>query len=452
MIWGKEETPANWDTKTLCVLLLDTSGSMAGEKIDNLNEGLKRFHEIISDDCDLAQKTEIAIISFDSTVHHVQQPAFVENFTMPTLKAKGASNMVAGIQKAIELVEERKKYYRNKGISYKRPWIIMITDGYESNADFIKDQLLKDQENKRYYFFPVAIDENDADLSMLDSLSIYNHLPFKELNKRSVFYALLYGIREHFPTPNNNCMTNQNVEELVQLDNPFETFCTSIENPNSDLTLNIEDENGQEKMLCVILVDHSIATTKRIMEINQTLQSFYNDIQKDDNASQRIELSLVSCNTTLGIIQQPALVENFTLPNLKAEGDSDLFEGIINSIGIVKERRIHYWDQGISTKRPWIILISDGDIEAESVKKNLKQIVDIREKAQYYKEYFIQPIAISEKANIEFLETIATTKPLSLKDAKFSEFFRFLSISFGGNPGPDSKNTTIEFESPPYII
>lgn len=455
MIWSKEETSENWETKTLCVLLLDTSSSMSGKKMEDLNKGLHRLYEDILDDDALSQRIEIAIISFDSTVHYIQEPTLVGNFTMPTLTAKGATNMVAGILKATELVEERKKYYRDKGITYKRPWIIMITDGYEGDADFIIDQVIKDQENKRYYFLPVAIDENDADLSKLDSLSIYNHLHFKELNNRSVFNALLYGIGES-PIPYNNCKANQNVEELVQLDNPFDCFITAIESPNSDPRFNVEDENGQEKMLCVILVDHSIATTNTIMEINQTLQSFYNDIQKDDNASQRIELSLVSCNTTLGILQQPALAGNFTMPILKAEGESDLFEGIINSIGIVKKRRIHYWNQGISTKRPWIILISDGDIKAESVKKNLKQIVDIREGAHYYKQYFIQPIAISEKANIEFLETLATTKPILLKEARFLEFFRFLSISFGGNPTPASKNTTINvddwLESPPYIV
>ena len=110
----------------------------------------------------------------------------------------------------------------------------------------------------------------------------------------------------------------------------------------------------------------------------------------------------------------------------------------------MKERRIHYWNQGISTKRPWIILISDGEIEAESVKKNLKQIVDIREEVQYYKKYFIQPIAITEDANNEFLETLTTRKSLLLKDAKFSEIFIFLSTSIGGNPMPVPEITTIK--------
>ena len=113
-------------------------------------------------------------------------------------------------------------------------------------------------------------------------------------------------------------MTNQNIEKHTLLDNPFDCFCTEIENPNSELMFNVEDENGQEKMICVILVDHSIATNKKITEINQTLQSFYNDIQKDDNASQRIELSLVSCNPVVGIIQQPSLVENFNMPYFKS--------------------------------------------------------------------------------------------------------------------------------------
>lgn len=207
-------------------------------------------------------------------------------------------------------------------------------------------------------------------------------------------------------------------------------------------------DNGQEKTLCVILIDHSAATTSEIADINQALQNFHKGILENDSLYPRIEITLVSCNNDIGIIQRPSLVENFSMPTLKATNNSHLLEGIIKSIEIVKERRIHYWNQGISTKCPWIIPISNGDIGAESVKKNLKQIVEIRKRAQYYKQYFIQPIAISEKANMEVLETLATTKPLLLKDAEFSGFFRFLSVSFGGNPAPISQNATIELENP----
>ena len=175
-VFDKEETRENWEVKTLCVLLLDTSSSMSGKKMDDLNKGLQEFYQDILDDDALSQRLELAVISFESSVRYLQQPALVESFTMPTLTAMGGTDMVGGIQKAIEVVEDRKRYYKDHGIAYKRPWIIMITDGYESNAAFIKDQILKSQEVKRYYFLPVAIDENDSDLSMLDSMSTYRGL------------------------------------------------------------------------------------------------------------------------------------------------------------------------------------------------------------------------------------------------------------------------------------
>jgi hypothetical protein len=41
------EFAENPEPRCACVLLLDTSGSMAGEKIDSLNEGLKAVGSLI---------------------------------------------------------------------------------------------------------------------------------------------------------------------------------------------------------------------------------------------------------------------------------------------------------------------------------------------------------------------------------------------------------------------
>ena len=88
------EAAENYEQKCLCVLVLDVSGSMRGTPIEELNKGLKDFYEEISSDVTTSQRLEISIITFSNTVITLQEPALVENITMPTLTASGSTEMV----------------------------------------------------------------------------------------------------------------------------------------------------------------------------------------------------------------------------------------------------------------------------------------------------------------------------------------------------------------------
>ena len=67
------------------MLLLDTSGSMQGAKIDALNQGLRVLKSELSQDPLASQRVEIAIVTFDSEVRTVQDFVTVDSFEPPTL-------------------------------------------------------------------------------------------------------------------------------------------------------------------------------------------------------------------------------------------------------------------------------------------------------------------------------------------------------------------------------
>ncbi len=54
----------NPEPRCPCVLLLDNSGSMAGQPIDQLNQGLKQFQQELAADSLAAKRVEVAIITF----------------------------------------------------------------------------------------------------------------------------------------------------------------------------------------------------------------------------------------------------------------------------------------------------------------------------------------------------------------------------------------------------
>ena len=78
-------------------MLTDVSSSMYGEKIGKLNEGLITFAEELKSDQLASIRTEIAIITFSSTVEKAQDFVTADQFNPPTLVANGTTMMSEGI-------------------------------------------------------------------------------------------------------------------------------------------------------------------------------------------------------------------------------------------------------------------------------------------------------------------------------------------------------------------
>lgn len=176
-----EGEPSNYEQKCLCVLLLDTSYSMEGGPINELNNGLKSFQQDLLKDELTSDRLEVAIVTFDSVVKTLQKPALLTDFSMPTLEVDGSTCMVDGINEAIDLVTERKQYYKQHGIPYYRPWIVMMTDGEpdsDQDVDSASSRIQAANTNKEFVFMPIGVGE-DVNFSVLKQLSTPLFPPMK---------------------------------------------------------------------------------------------------------------------------------------------------------------------------------------------------------------------------------------------------------------------------------
>ena len=86
-----------------CVLLLDTSGSMSGDSIKNLNSAIARFKENVNRDPIARNRVDVAIVSFSTGVEVVSDFMPITDMPTPELDARGRTDMAAGIQTAILL-------------------------------------------------------------------------------------------------------------------------------------------------------------------------------------------------------------------------------------------------------------------------------------------------------------------------------------------------------------
>jgi uncharacterized protein YegL len=187
------EFAENPEPRCPCVLLLDTSGSMQGDRIEALNQGLLSFKDELVKNTLAARRVEVAIVTFDSYVNVVQDFVTVDQFTPPILTAQGLTTMGAGINKALEIIQERKSQYRANGIAYYRPWVFMITDGEpQGEIDEVIEEatqrLRGDEFNKKVAFFTVGVE--NANMHRLHEIAVRTPLKLKGLNFVEMFVWL----------------------------------------------------------------------------------------------------------------------------------------------------------------------------------------------------------------------------------------------------------------------
>lgn len=207
--FSEAEFAENPEPRCPCILLLDTSGSMKGQPIKELNEGIEVFKDELAADALAAKRAEIAVVTFG--------PVQVESdfqtagaFSPPTLSAGGVTPMGEAIQKALEMVEQRKNRYRQNGIAYYRPWIFLITDG--APTDEWQTSALDVEEGEKsgsFSFFAVGVE--NADMEVLEQIATRQPLKLKGLQFRDLFVWLSKSMRR---------VSESNPGDSVPLENP----------------------------------------------------------------------------------------------------------------------------------------------------------------------------------------------------------------------------------------
>jgi uncharacterized protein YegL len=187
------EFAENPEPRCPCVLLLDTSGSMQGESIEELNRGLQTFREEIFSDSLSLKRVEIAVITF-GPVRVLQEFTTADGFRPPRLEASGETPLAAAVQRGLQLLKTRKQILRENGIKLFRPWIFLITDGAPTDNWQHLPQIIREGEaSKSFSFFALGV--RNADFDVLRQIAVREPLKLGGVRFREFFLWLSASLK-----------------------------------------------------------------------------------------------------------------------------------------------------------------------------------------------------------------------------------------------------------------
>lgn len=144
-------------------------------RINELQKGVEAFYEAIREDEMAVYSAEISIVTFDNKATCLVDFANIERQeNVPELHPIGDTAMGEGVNLALDLLERRKQEYKDKGVDYYQPWLVLMTDG-EPNGSAGEltraiNRTVEMVNQKKLTVFPIGIG-SEANMSTLNKFS-----------------------------------------------------------------------------------------------------------------------------------------------------------------------------------------------------------------------------------------------------------------------------------------
>lgn len=163
--FGDFSAPAAGSTRKVPIcLVLDCSGSMRYPdgtrlpKIDELNQNIDAFLEYVRNDPKASKICDLCIITMGDAVRVVSRYTTVDRIHFGHFSAGGGTPLGTAMTKAVELLIERRQYYRDNDIEHYKPILMVMTDGDPTDEiGYIAQQVSNMVFNKEIKIFPVGV-------------------------------------------------------------------------------------------------------------------------------------------------------------------------------------------------------------------------------------------------------------------------------------------------------
>ena len=169
--------------------------------------------------------------------------------------------------------------------------------------------------------------------------------------------------------------------------------------------------------------------TSRIDELKKGIKLFYEAIREDEIAVYSAEICIVTFGSRANCIIDFANIDRQdNLPELIANGNTAMGEGVNLALDLLEKRKKEYQDKGVDYYQPWLVLMTDGVPNGNPAELNraISRTVEMVNN----KKLTLFPIGIGNDADLQSLNQFSPNRSaLKLDGLKFKEFFNWLSKS-----------------------
>ncbi|MBR6874127.1 MAG: VWA domain-containing protein [Ruminococcus sp.] len=139
------------------LILADTSGSMSGTPIINLNKAINRFSADVCRDPRAASQVDVAVMGFNHATNVQQDWRPVNKLDPVSFNAGGGTNLGDALEKGVEMLRKQGHRYANEGIETRMPYMILISDGYGGDVSRAAELIRKRTDERKMRLWVLAV-------------------------------------------------------------------------------------------------------------------------------------------------------------------------------------------------------------------------------------------------------------------------------------------------------
>ena len=188
LVIRKQDLIENPTARVPVCLVLDCSPSMSGEErygsaveqtnprpIEQLNEGVVRFFNTVKEDAVARFACEVSVIAFSDVVETVMDFDSMMRVHPPSLECEmeiGGTSIGKAVSQALNLLDRRKEEFKDAGVDYFQPWLVLMTDGCPTDDTHVEvaKEVSERIKQKKMTMFPIGVG-NGVDMDVLASFS-----------------------------------------------------------------------------------------------------------------------------------------------------------------------------------------------------------------------------------------------------------------------------------------
>ena len=186
-------------------------------------------------------------------------------------------------------------------------------------------------------------------------------------------------------------------------------------------------DNASQRTPCVLVVDGSTSMAgEPIVQLNAGLHTFEAQLKGNPLTALRVQVLVIVAggHGRADVVVDWCDAIDFVPPHVEARGSTPLGAAMSLALDKVEAQKDVYDRNGVSSTRPWILLLSDGEPNDVGWERDAERC----RWAEASKRCVVFPIG-TRGANLEALGRFSANPPKRLDGLQFSELFVWLSRS-----------------------